>query len=132
MKCKATSHNLYHIIRIFVFFLLLLVDKELFLYYLLCKMHIPPCSIELNNPKSFLQKCVNTTYATVSMGRLFSFCYQHQVINRMRLWKFRILLPDWFTLANQPWYTAQNTPFPKQSVFGMVSTLLRHLCSALL
>ena len=79
-------------------------------------MHIPPCSIKLNTFKSFMMKCVNITYATVSLGRLFSFCYQHQVITLMVLWKFRIVLPDCFNLVNQTWYTDQKIPSSQNKV----------------
>ena len=42
---------------------LFLFVKELFIYYLPCKMNILPCSIEPNTYKMFIQKCVNINYA---------------------------------------------------------------------
>ena len=80
-------------------------------------MHTPPCIIELNTFKICMRECVKITYTTFFLGCLFRFCYQNQVIKLMRPWKSRILLPDWFNLVNEPWYTAKKTPLYQNKVF---------------
>ena len=58
------------------------------------------------------QKCANITYANVSLGSIFSFQYQHQVIELVRLRVVQILIPDWFTWVNKPGNTYHKTPLP--------------------
>ena len=70
-----------------------------------------------------MQKNLNITYATVSPGRLFSLCYQHQV--------------GYFSLIGLLWWMnheiqLKRPPSPKQNFFGMVSILWCHLCSTVL
>ena len=94
-----------------------------------------PYIIELNTFKIFMQKCVSINYAAasdVSMDNIFGSHYQHQVIKLMRLWKFHILLPNYLFFVNELWNKSFKTPLPKQSVFGMVSTLWCQIYSTLL
>ena len=44
----------------------------------------------------------NITYTTISLNLLFGICYQHQVIEYMRLQRVWIILPYWFNWANEP------------------------------
>ena len=95
-------------------------------------MNIPPCGVKLNTSEISMRKHVNITYTTIYQHRLFGLCYQHQVIELMRLGMVQILLPYQFTWVNEPWNTARKTPLPKTRWFFMVSTLLCQLCSTLL
>ena len=48
-------------------------------------MHILTCGIKLNSFKICMQKNVNVTYTTISLGRIFGSRYQHQVLDFLSL-----------------------------------------------
>ena len=60
-----------------------------------------------------MQKLVNITYTTISPYHIFSFSYQHQVIEIMRLQMVWIIPSDWFTQVNELLNTSHKTPLPK-------------------
>ena len=77
------------------------------------------------------QKCANITYADASLDYIFSFHYQHQGLELVRLWMVWIIILGQFTWVKKIEIQVTRPSLPVQSVFVMVSTLLCKLCSTL-
>ena len=75
-------------------------------------LHIPLWN-KTQHLQNMHEKCVNISYTIISLEFLFGFHYQHQVIELMIFRTVEILIPDRFTLENEPWNIDHNPPLPK-------------------
>ena len=59
------------------------------------------------------EKCLHITYDAIFSYRLFRFCYQHQIIELVRIQTVTILLHNLFSWVNKLWYIASNNLLTK-------------------
>ena len=107
------DHNIFMVnCRQFIFFFLLLIKKEVSLYYLLLYSYMSLWHItwHLQSPHVKMWK----PYLYYCFYRPFSFfCYKNQVLEPMRLQMVLIILACRFAGVNPPWYTYHKNSFPE-------------------
>ena len=77
-------------------------------------MNISPYNVKLITFEICMRKRVHITYTAISTDFIFALRYQHQVLEIMRLGKFRIIIPYWFNWVNEPRNIECNNPLPPQ------------------